>query len=219
MNIETLTSRLDSVKETGQGKYVARCPAHDDKSPSLAIKDCDDGRILLHCFAGCEAEDVLASIGLTFTDTRPNVIRNHLTSIRNHAAKLSKLIRPYLVRQEILDLISDFNRSKRDSEKLDLTQFSANLDAFASVLGQSKRSTSGRERPQQRIIGKLMVAYESLCGETLKIQGDEYSETDVADGPPLRFMRKALEVAGARDITDSAIRSAVKRQYKRDNQP
>ena len=74
MSIETLISRLDGVKETGHGKYVARCPAHDDKSPSLAVKECGDGRILIHDFAGCETEDVLAAIGLTFADVMPERI-------------------------------------------------------------------------------------------------------------------------------------------------
>ncbi len=74
MNIDVLLSRLDGVRETGPGKYVARCPAHDDRSPSLAIKDCGDGRILLHDFAGCETEDVLAALGLTFADVMPERI-------------------------------------------------------------------------------------------------------------------------------------------------
>ena len=74
MSIETLISRLDGVKETGHGKYVARCPAHDDKSPSLAIKECGDGRILIHDFAGCETEDVLAAVGLNFSDVMPERI-------------------------------------------------------------------------------------------------------------------------------------------------
>ncbi len=74
MTAETLLAQLNGVRETGHGKYVARCPAHDDKSPSLAIKDCGDGRVLLHCFAGCETEDVLNAIGLTFSDVMPERI-------------------------------------------------------------------------------------------------------------------------------------------------
>ncbi len=74
MSIDTLLDRLDGVKETGPRRYVARCPAHDDRSPSLAIKDCDDGRMLLYCFAGCETEDVLAARGLTFSDIMPERI-------------------------------------------------------------------------------------------------------------------------------------------------
>ncbi len=71
MSLETLIDRLDGVRETGHGKYIARCPAHDDRSPSLAIKDCGDGRILLHCFAGCDVESVLDALGLSFSDIMP----------------------------------------------------------------------------------------------------------------------------------------------------
>ncbi len=71
MSLETLIDRLDGVRETGHDKYVARCPAHDDRSPSLAIKDCGNGRILLHCFAGCDVESVLDALGLSFSDIMP----------------------------------------------------------------------------------------------------------------------------------------------------
>ena len=74
MSFEALLDRLDGLKETGPGKYLSRCPSHDDRSPSLAIKDGDDGRILLHCFAGCETENVLSAIGLTFADVMPERI-------------------------------------------------------------------------------------------------------------------------------------------------
>ncbi|MEQ1600386.1 MAG: hypothetical protein ABL885_01305, partial [Methylophilaceae bacterium] len=36
--LDTLLSKLDKVKQNGAGKWIARCPAHDDRSPSLAIK-------------------------------------------------------------------------------------------------------------------------------------------------------------------------------------
>ena len=71
MTIDALLNGLDGIRETGHSKYVARCPAHDDRSPSLAIKDCGDGRVLVHCFAGCETEDVLAAVGLTLADLMP----------------------------------------------------------------------------------------------------------------------------------------------------
>ncbi len=74
MSIDTLISRLEGVKETGAGKYLSRCPSHDDRSPSLAISEGDDGRVLLHCFAGCETEDVLFAVGLTFADVMPERI-------------------------------------------------------------------------------------------------------------------------------------------------
>jgi hypothetical protein len=65
--IEKFTSRLDGVKRTGPGRFVAKCPSHNDKSPSLTVTE-KEGRVLLHCFAGCEPADVLAAVGLTFSD-------------------------------------------------------------------------------------------------------------------------------------------------------
>ena len=74
MSIDSLLSRLSRVKDNGTGKHIASCPAHEDRSPSLAIKECDDGRVLVHCFAGCETEDVLEAVGLSFSDLMPERI-------------------------------------------------------------------------------------------------------------------------------------------------
>lgn len=71
-DIETILSRLDKVKPTGNGEWVACCPAHDDRDPSLAVKDAGDGRVLLHCFAQCPPLAVLEAIGLTFADVMPD---------------------------------------------------------------------------------------------------------------------------------------------------
>ncbi len=66
-----LIARLAGVRQTAPGRWIAKCPAHDDRSPSLALRECDDGRRLLHCFAGCDVEEVLAAIGMTFCDLYP----------------------------------------------------------------------------------------------------------------------------------------------------
>lgn len=66
--IDKLLFRLDKVRSNGNGKYMACCPAHDDRSPSLSIKETDTGRVLVHCFAGCLAADVMAAVGLTLAD-------------------------------------------------------------------------------------------------------------------------------------------------------
>lgn len=71
MTGDELISRLHGVRRTGEGEWVARCPAHQDRSPSLAIKEAGGDVMLLHCFAGCPTEDVLAAIGLTFADIMP----------------------------------------------------------------------------------------------------------------------------------------------------
>lgn len=66
-SVDVLLSRLKGVKPSGAGKWMACCPAHDDKSPSLAIRDTGD-RFLLHCFAGCSALDVVHAVGLELAD-------------------------------------------------------------------------------------------------------------------------------------------------------
>jgi hypothetical protein len=68
--LELLLSRLDGVRQCGSD-YVAKCPAHDDRSPSLTVAETPDGRILLHCFAGCEALAVLEACGLSWADVMP----------------------------------------------------------------------------------------------------------------------------------------------------
>lgn len=71
MSADTVLSRLDGVRRTGEGRWIARCPHHADKRPSLAIREVDDGRVLMHCFAGCGVDAVLSSAGLTFDDLFP----------------------------------------------------------------------------------------------------------------------------------------------------
>jgi putative DNA primase/helicase len=66
VNALKVLGRLENV--TGRcGKWMACCPAHEDKTPSLAISETDD-RVLIHCFAGCATEDVIATIGLSLAD-------------------------------------------------------------------------------------------------------------------------------------------------------
>lgn len=66
MGADLILSHLDGAKRTGRQRWIAKCSAHDDRNPSLAIRELDDGRILIHCFAGCAVHDVLAAVGLTF---------------------------------------------------------------------------------------------------------------------------------------------------------
>jgi hypothetical protein len=63
-----MLARLQGVRQTGQGRWTARCPAHEDKRASLSIRETDDSRLLVHCFGGCSAGDVVAAVGLTLAD-------------------------------------------------------------------------------------------------------------------------------------------------------
>lgn len=71
MTAETLIAKLDKVKPTGPHRWQACCPAHADKGPSLSIRETDDGRVLVHCFAGCSVHEVVQAAGLELADLFP----------------------------------------------------------------------------------------------------------------------------------------------------
>lgn len=68
--IDSILPHLDKVKRSGKG-YQARCPAHDDNGPSLSLLEGDDGRVLLHCHAGCSTQAVVAALGISMKDLFP----------------------------------------------------------------------------------------------------------------------------------------------------
>jgi len=70
MNAEEFISRLVRAKKSGRG-WTARCPAHEDQRASLSIHEGEDGRVLVKCFAGCAAEDIVAAVGLAMHDLFP----------------------------------------------------------------------------------------------------------------------------------------------------
>lgn len=55
----------------GDGQYLASCPAHDDREPSLSIGQGAAGAVLLHCHAGCSTAAVLEQMGIDFADLFP----------------------------------------------------------------------------------------------------------------------------------------------------
>lgn len=69
--VEQLLAILDGVRQTRPNQWIARCPAHEDRSPSLSVKESGGGVILIKCFAGCESESVLSALGLQFSDLFP----------------------------------------------------------------------------------------------------------------------------------------------------
>jgi len=68
---QLVLSRLKYVRKTGDGKWSAQYPSHDDRVNNLSVDIGDDGKLLVHCHAGCEAADVMAAVGLTMKDLFP----------------------------------------------------------------------------------------------------------------------------------------------------
>lgn len=69
--IHQLLDKLDGVKQTRPNRWQARCPAHDDRSPSLAITETSEGTILVKCWAGCGAGEIVGAVGLELKDLFP----------------------------------------------------------------------------------------------------------------------------------------------------
>ena len=66
-NFENVLDRFNVVSRNGE-KAMSFCPAHNDRTkPSLSLK-AENGRLLLHCFAGCHPEDIVSKIGLQMKD-------------------------------------------------------------------------------------------------------------------------------------------------------
>ena len=93
MGADKLIERLEHCKPSGNGKWLARCPAHADKSPSLSIKETSDGRVLVHCFAGCGALDVITALGLEWDDLFPEELtENYRKARRQHQYTADELV-------------------------------------------------------------------------------------------------------------------------------
>ncbi len=71
MTVDALLARLEGVRRTGEGRWVARCPGHEDRAPSLSVRELEDGRVLVHDFAGCGVDEILAVVGMTIAELYP----------------------------------------------------------------------------------------------------------------------------------------------------
>ena len=64
---EIVLPKLDRVQKTADG-FQARCPAHEDNSPSLSLNYGTKQPVILNCHAGCDSDDILKAIGLEWKD-------------------------------------------------------------------------------------------------------------------------------------------------------
>jgi hypothetical protein len=118
---QPLLDRLEGVIQTKPDSWSARCPAHDDRSPSLSVREAD-GRVLFHCFAGCDPDDILRSVGLKWSDLYPDrwdAARE--AAFATAGRKRSKPVQRVLVcgidieiERRILELVADGVRSGRE---------------------------------------------------------------------------------------------------------
>lgn len=94
---ENFLARLEGVKRTDDCRWMAPCPAHKDKRPSLSIRELGDGRVLIHCFAGCSVDEVTRAAGIEIAELFP-------PRLADGENRRPRERRPYFVRDAILAL-------------------------------------------------------------------------------------------------------------------
>ena len=104
MAIETLLSKLEKVRSSEQGRWMACCPSHADKNASLALRELDDGRILVHCFAGCGIDEVLGALGLKIESLFPKRLPDGRPERRPFPA--SDVLRAIAIEAQIVSIVA-----------------------------------------------------------------------------------------------------------------
>lgn len=84
MHLNEIISRFNGVKSIGENSYQVQCPAHKDDKASLTISE-EDNKILMHCHAGCDLNNILNAIGLQEKDlfnnppkdSKPKIVKEY----------------------------------------------------------------------------------------------------------------------------------------------
>ena len=123
MSLEALLSRLNRVRGRS-GSYTACCPAHEDRSPSLSIRE-EGGKIVMHCFAGCDVASIVGAVGMDMTDLfppRPDTVEAPARRVRMFASDLLKVVHleAQIVMVAAFDMAKGKKLSAKDQERLKL---------------------------------------------------------------------------------------------------
>ena len=117
MKIEDILSRFEGVEQKGQDNWMARCPVHGDNNPSLSITLKSDGKVLMHCFAGCTAEEICAAVGLKLSDLMPEHPKVEKSAGGKKKKDLGKWICDYVYQDEDGSGLYKIARYERDGLK------------------------------------------------------------------------------------------------------
>ena len=165
MTTTEILTRLTNVRKSVSG-WSARCPAHRDRYNSLSIGRGREGRILLHCFAGCEFNEIVAALGLRRYQLWPD--RGAMRSVRLQLRRPSKST-----------TISDFE-SWRNGHIRHLNTRYRTLARSAQHASEVLREDPGNEGALE-IVAKFAHSEAELCRALdflLCTKGSEWLERD-----------------------------------------
>lgn len=184
-------SKFPDAKPQGRG-WQALCPAHDDRNPSLSITE-DNGKILLHCHAGCEPDDILKAVDLQWSDCydnslqigRESVIQAHNESKSPLESNLSRF-KP--------------NNSQTPQKPLRTTQ-SASKSSTYQYFDEDGKLLYERVRDENKKFIQRRPDPEHPCRYIYNLQGVEptlYNIQEVKEAP--RAHKPVLFVEGEKDV-------------------
>jgi hypothetical protein len=126
VNAEKILAHCEKARATGRGTWIACCPAHEDKNPSMTVRELDDGMVLVHCFAGCSAEAIISACGLEFDDLFPDKLERDFTPAQKRrfpAADVLLMVERELdVVQIVADEITRGRCKPEDAERIRLAR-------------------------------------------------------------------------------------------------
>lgn len=153
-----LLSRLEGVKKQHGERYVARCPAHDDSDPSLSLSRGEDGRALVHCYAGCENRDVVAAVGMEMRDLFPG----NLSHEQRQQYRRATLVEARSLERMVIEAAKNKPEDLRDEDipRLALAQERIDqLDRELSALDESPSEDQAEPEEERQSQASQLVKF------------------------------------------------------------
>lgn len=103
--IEDILSRLEKVRRTGPNNWLACCPAHEDKNPSLTLHASDTGKIVARCHAECGIDAIVEAVGLGWEPWFPPKQKGDFSPPIRRPFPAADVLRALADEAEILDIV------------------------------------------------------------------------------------------------------------------
>ena len=178
--IDILLARLDRPRKSGKG-YTCRCPAHEDRSPSLSVSEGTDGRVLIHCFGGCRADDVIAAVGLEWKDLFPGTLDS---DARREYRKQSALSA-----KAEAEMVMMFAADWRSKDPYVSSSDQAFYDSVADNLASAKRTLEEIEQSERAVTARVIADFNT----PLPFSTDK--------GKPLKHIANLAEICARLGVT------------------
>jgi len=196
--LDLLLSHLDGAKKNGD-RYLAHCPAHSDKSPSLSLSRGEDGRALVHCHAGCKTLDVLAAVGMELRD----LFLDNLSHQQRQHYRRTVLEKELSFERLIKELAKNKPEDLRDADIQRLALAQERIDQIDHQLAELKeQGDMPAVRPERPSWGVYESAVKNEKGRLLKpgvywhnVKTDEEGERHITDewiSSPITVMARTI---------------------------